>query len=144
LSTAAYHNNMREAWGRALVALGEKNSDVVALEADLGKSTRSIYFKEAFPERYFEMGIAEQNMISTAAGLALGGKVPFVHSFAVFAAGRTYDQLRNSVCIPNRHLGIQLRGDTGRVRADSGRNRRCSPGFAGVLNRWDGVLIKGS
>jgi transketolase len=111
LSTAVYQNNMREAWGRALVALGEKNSNVVALEADLGKSTRSIYFKEAFPERYFEMGIAEQNMVSTAAGLALAGKLPFVHSFAVFASGRTYDQLRNSVCIPN--LKVRVCGSSG-------------------------------
>jgi len=103
--------NMREAWGRALVALGGKNRNVVALEADLGKSTRSILFKERFPERYFEMGIAEQNMVSTAAGLALVGKIPFVHSFAVFASGRTYDQLRNSVCIPN--LKVRVCGSSG-------------------------------
>jgi transketolase len=102
---------MREAWGRALVDLGAKNMDVVALEADLGKSTRSIYFKEAFPERYFEMGIAEQNMVSTAAGLALAGKMPFVHSFAVFASGRAYDQLRCSVCIPN--LKVRVCGSSG-------------------------------
>jgi transketolase len=103
--------NMREAWGRALVALGSRNRNVVALEADLGKSTRSILFKERFPERYFEMGIAEQNMVSTAAGLALAGKIPFVHSFAVFASGRTYDQLRNSVCIPN--LKVRVCGSSG-------------------------------
>jgi transketolase len=103
--------NMREAWGRALVALGRKNRNVVALEADLGKSTRSILFKEQFPERFFEMGIAEQNMVSTAAGLALAGKIPFVHSFAVFASGRTYDQLRNSVCIPN--LKVRVCGSSG-------------------------------
>jgi transketolase len=97
----AQNKNMREAYGLALVALGKKNKNVVALEADLGKSTRSILFKEAFPDRFFEMGIAEQNMASTAAGLALAGKIPFYHSFAVFAAGRAYDQLRNSICIPN-------------------------------------------
>jgi transketolase len=97
----AYEQNMREAWGKALVALGRRNSNVVALEADLGKSTRSVLFKEAFPERFFDMGIAEQNMASTAAGLELAGKIPFIHSFAVFASGRAYDQLRNSVCIPN-------------------------------------------
>lgn len=96
-----YLKNLREAWGQALLALARRNPDVVALEADLGKSTRSILLKEAFPERYFEMGIAEQDMASTAAGLALTGKIPFMHSFAVFASGRTYDQLRNSVCIPN-------------------------------------------
>jgi len=92
--------NLREAWGQALLGLARRNPDVVALEADLGKSTRSILMQEAFPERYFQMGIAEQNMVSTAAGLALAGKIPFVHSFAVFASGRAYDQLRCSVCIP--------------------------------------------
>ena len=97
--------NLREAYGQALVALGRQNRNVVALEADLGKSTRSILFQDEFPERYFQMGIAEQNMASTAAGLALAGKIPFIHSFAVFASGRAFDQLRNSVCIP----GISVR-----------------------------------
>jgi transketolase len=92
--------NPREAYGQALVELGRRNRDVVALEADLGKSTRSVLFQEAFPDRYFQMGIAEQNMTSVAAGLALAGKMPFIHSFAVFASGRAYDQLRNSICIP--------------------------------------------
>jgi transketolase len=98
--------NPREAYGRALVELGGRNARVVALEADLGKSTRSVLFQEAFPDRFFEMGIAEQNMTSTAAGLALQGKMPFVHSFAVFAAGRAFDQLRNSVCIPNLQVRV--------------------------------------
>jgi transketolase len=98
--------NLREAYGQALVALGKQNSQVVALEADLGKSTRSILFQAEFPERYFEMGIAEQNMASTAAGLALAGKIPFMHSFAVFASGRAFDQLRNSVCIPGLNVRI--------------------------------------
>src|SRR5512137_1408744 len=93
--------NPRMAYGEALVALGKRDPRVVALEADLGKSTQSVLFKTAFPDRHFEMGIAEQNMTSTAAGLALAGKIPFVHSFAVFASGRAYDQLRNAVCIPN-------------------------------------------
>jgi transketolase len=96
-----YPKNLREAWGQALLALARRNPDVVALEADLGKSTRSILMKAEFPERFFEMGIAEQDMTSTAAGLALAGKIPFLHSFAVFASGRAFDQLRNSVCIPN-------------------------------------------
>jgi transketolase len=100
------HPNMREAYGLALLELGRKNRDVVALEADLGKSTRSVLFQEAFPDRYFQMGIAEQNMAATAAGLALAGKIPFIHSFAVFATGRAYDQLRNSVCIPGLKVRI--------------------------------------
>ncbi len=98
--------NLREAYGQALVALGKQNRNVVALEADLGKSTRSILFQDEFPERYFQMGIAEQNMASTAAGLALAGKIPFMHSFAVFASGRAFDQLRNSVCIPGLRVRI--------------------------------------
>lgn len=98
--------NPRTAYGEALVALGKKDSRVVALEADLGKSTQSVLFKAVFPDRHFEMGIAEQNMASTAAGLALAGKIPFIHSFAVFASGRIYDQLRNSICIPNLNVRI--------------------------------------
>jgi transketolase len=95
-----YQKNLREAWGQALLALARRNPRIVALEADLGKSTRSILMKAEFPERYFQMGIAEQDMASTAAGLALAGKMPFIHSFAVFSSGRAYDQLRNAVCIP--------------------------------------------
>ncbi len=91
--------NLREAYGRALAEAGEANPAIVALEADLGKSTRSILFGERFPERYFQMGIAEAGMASTAAGLALAGKIPFIHSFAVFASGRCYDQLRSSICL---------------------------------------------
>ncbi|HUZ16962.1 MAG TPA: transketolase C-terminal domain-containing protein [Spirochaetia bacterium] len=98
--------NLREAYGQALLTLGKEHSEVVALEADLRNSTRSLLFFGEFPERYFEMGIAEQNMTSTAAGLALAGKIPFVHSFAVFSAGRAYDQLRNSICIPNLKVRI--------------------------------------
>lgn len=98
--------SLRTAYGEALVAEGEKNSSVVALEADLGKSTMSCLFQEAFPERYVQMGIAEQNMASTAAGLALVGKIPFIHSFAVFATGRAYDQIRSSICIPGLNVNI--------------------------------------
>ena len=98
--------NMRETYGMALLELGRANRDVVALEADLGKSTRSILFQEEFPDRYFQMGIAEQNMAAAAAGLALVGKIPFIHSFAVFVAGRAFDQLRNTICIPRLKVRI--------------------------------------
>ena len=91
--------NCRTAYGKALVELGRENTNIVALEADLGKSTMSCLFEAEFPERHFEMGIAEANMASTAAGLALAGKIPFIHSFAVFAAGRAYDQLRQTIGI---------------------------------------------
>jgi transketolase len=96
--------NLRKAYGEALVAEGRINPDIVVLEADLSKSTMSALFKEVFPERFFEMGIAEQNMTSTAAGFALAGKIPFTGTFAVFAAGRAYDQIRCSVAIPGANV----------------------------------------
>jgi transketolase len=98
--------SLRKAYGDALVELGAKNSNIVALEADLGKSTMSILFKEKYPERYFEMGIAEQNMASTSAGLSFAGKIPFYSTFAVFASGRAYDQIRCSIAIPNANVKI--------------------------------------
>ncbi len=98
--------NQRKAYGESLVKLGQKDSRIVVLEADLGKSTMSCFFQDAFPERYFEMGIAEANMIATAAGLSLTGKIPFAASFAVFATGRAYDQIRTSVCIPGLNVKI--------------------------------------
>ena len=98
--------NLRKAYGQALVEAGRDNKNIVALEADLGKSTMSGMFEEAYPERHFEMGIAEANMASTAAGLSLTGKIPFIHSFAVFAAGRAYDQIRQSICIANLNVKI--------------------------------------
>jgi len=98
--------SLRMAYGEALVELGKSNSDIVVLEADLGKSTMSCLFKDAYPERYFEMGIAEQNMASTAAGLALAGKIPFYSTFAVFAVGRAYDQIRCSIAIPQANVRI--------------------------------------
>ena len=91
--------NMRKAYGEELVAIGAENQNVVVLEADLGKSTMSIFFQQAYPERFFEMGIAEQDMVSTAAGLAAAGKIPFCSTFAVFMSGRAYDQIRQTVAI---------------------------------------------
>ena len=102
--------NCRTVYGQTLVELGKKYENVVALEADLGKSTMSYMFGEAFPERYFQVGIAEQNMASMAAGLALTGKIPFVNSFAVFSSGRAYDQIRSSICIPN--LSVRVCGSS--------------------------------
>jgi transketolase len=98
--------NLRKAYGEALVEAGRQSKDIVVLEADLGKSTMSVFFKEAFPERYFEMGIAEQNMSATAAGFALAGKIPFTGTFAVFAAGRAYDQIRCSIAIPGANVKL--------------------------------------
>jgi len=98
--------NCRLVYGRTLVELGAKNERIVVLEADLGKSTMTCLFQDAFPERFFEMGIAEQNMVSTAAGLAISGKIPFVNSFAVFSTGRVYDQIRQSVCLGRVNVKI--------------------------------------
>lgn len=98
--------SQRLAYGEELVALGAENPDVVALEADLGKSTMSILFQQAYPERYFEMGIAEQGMLSTAAGLAASGKIPFCSTFAVFATGRAYDQIRQTIAIGKLNVKI--------------------------------------
>src|SRR5512144_3199723 len=98
--------NPREVYGRTLVELGRSDPRVVVLEGDLGKSTMTCYFEEAFPERFFEMGIGEANMTSFAAGLALAGKIPFTTAFAVCAAGRAYDQIRMGVCVPRLNVKI--------------------------------------
>jgi len=98
--------SLRKAYGESLVELGKTNPNIVVLEADLGKSTMSCLFKDAFPDRYFEMGIAEQNMASVSAGLALSGKIPFYSTFAVFASGRAYDQIRCSIAIPQLNVRI--------------------------------------
>jgi transketolase len=98
--------NLREVYGKTLIEIGHHNPNVVVLEADLGKSTMSCYFEQVFPERFFEMGIAEANMTSFAAGLALTGKIPFTNSFAVFAAGRAFDQIRQGICIPGLNVRI--------------------------------------
>ena len=98
--------NCRKVYGETLVELGRKNERIVALDADLSKSTMTRLFQQEFPYRFFEMGIGEQNMISTAVGLALSGKIAFVNSFAVFAAGRPYDQIRVSVCIGKVNVKI--------------------------------------
>ena len=96
----------RQSYGEALVELGKVNNDVVVLDADLAGATKTNMFSKEFPERFFDMGIAEQDMIATAAGFATCGKVPFASTFAVFATGRVYDQIRNSICYPNLNVKI--------------------------------------
>ena len=98
--------SLRVAYGEALVELGIENKNIVVLEADLGKSTISCLFQDKYPERYFEMGIAEQNMASTAAGLALTGKIAFASTFAVFMSGRAYDQIRQTISIAKLNVKI--------------------------------------
>jgi len=99
-------NNQRKAYGKALVELGRQNRNVVVLDADLSKSTQGGMFQTEFPERYFEMGIKEQDMMSTAAGLACSGKIPFANSFAVFATARPFDQIRQTISIGRLNVKI--------------------------------------
>lgn len=96
----------REAYGRLLPELGRSYPDLVVLDADLSKSTKTYEFSQAFPERFFNMGIAEQNLMATAAGFALAGKIPCVSTFAVFATGRAFDQIRNSIAYPKLNVKI--------------------------------------
>lgn len=96
----------RQSYGEALLELGKSNKNVVVLDADLAGATKSGIFQKEFPNRFFDMGIAEQNMMATAAGMATCGKIPFASTFAVFATGRAYDQIRNSICYPNLNVKI--------------------------------------
>jgi transketolase len=112
------YSSQRKEYGKALVELGRSRGDIVVLDADLSGSTRTIDFGKEFPERFFNVGIAEQNMIGTAAGLAASGKTVFASTFAVFATGRCFDQIRQSVAYPKMnvkiaatHAGISVGGD---------------------------------
>ena len=96
----------RESYGNALASLGEKYTDFVVLDADLAAATKTGTFKKKFPERFFDCGIAEGNMVGVAAGLAASGKTVFASSFAMFAAGRAFEQIRNSVGYPKLNVKI--------------------------------------
>ncbi len=96
----------RESFGKALVELGRENENVVVLTADLAGATKTSLFEKEFPDRFINVGIAEQNMIGISAGLATTGKIPFASTFAIFAAGRAYDQIRNSVAYPKLNVKI--------------------------------------
>ena len=96
----------RQSYGEALVELGRKNKNIVVFDADLATATKTVMFAKEFPDRFFDMGIAEQDMMSTAAGISTCGKIPYVSTFAMFAAGRAYDQIRNSVCYPKLNVKI--------------------------------------
>ena len=96
----------RQSYGEALAELGEKNKNIVVLDADLAEATKTGIFAKKFPNRFFDMGIAEQDMLSTAAGMSTCDKIPYVSTFAVFATGRAYDQIRSSICYPNLNVKI--------------------------------------
>jgi len=114
----------RDAYGQALAELGQEHKDLVVLDADLSCSTKTSTFAEKFPERFFNLGVAEQNLVGWAAGLATAGKVPFASTFAVFATARAFDQLRNSVAFPAlnvkiaaSHAGLSVGPDGGSHQA---------------------------
>lgn len=103
-------HNPREEYGKVLLELAQKNRNIVALDADLCKSTMSCVIEQTLPEQYIEMGIAEQNMLSVAAGLALTGKIPVVNSFAIFLTSRAFDQIRQAICLSK--LNVKINGSS--------------------------------
>jgi len=136
----------RESYGATLVELGKEREDIVVLEADLSKATKSEMFAKEFPERFVNVGIAEQNMVGMAAGLASTGKVTFVTTFAVFAAGRAFEVIRNSVCYPKAnvkiaatHAGITVGPDGGSHQAIEDIAIMCSLPNMVVLSPADDI-----
>ena len=129
----------RESFGMALCELAKTNKDIVALDADLSGSTKTAMFQKAFPERFFNCGIAEGNMISTAAGLAACGKIPFAASFAMFATGRAYEQIRNSVAYP--HLNVKIAGSHAGISVgEDGATHQCCEDIA-LMKTLTGMTI---
>ena len=119
----------RDSYGNALKALGEKFDNLVVLDADLAGATKTSVFQKAFPERHFDCGIAEANMICVAAGLSTTGMVPFASSFAMFAAGRAFEQVRNSVGYP--HLNVKIGATHGGISVgEDGASHQCCEDFA--------------
>lgn len=129
----------RESFGMALCELAKTNKNIVALDADLSGSTKTAMFQKAFPERFFNCGIAEGNMISTAAGLAACGKIPFAASFAMFATGRAYEQIRNSVAYP--HLNVKIAGSHAGISVgEDGATHQCCEDIA-LMKTLPGMTI---
>lgn len=136
----------RDSYGHTLVELGKENKNIVALEGDLSKATKSEFFSKEFPDRFFNIGIAEQNMIAMAAGLSTTGKIPFASTFAVFAAGRAFEIIRNSVCYPKAnvkiaatHAGITVGPDGGSHQAIEDIALMCSLPNMIVLSPYDDI-----
>ena len=133
--------SIREAYGKALLELGMENQDIVALDADLSRSTMTRFFAREFPERFFECGIAEQNMIGIAAGMAAAGKIPFASTFAVFVPGRCFDQVRMSIAQPGlsvklvtTHGGLSVGEDGTSHQSIEDLSLICSlPGFSVIV-----------
>ena len=129
----------RAGYGRALLTLGEKYSDVVVLDADLAGATKTGVFAKAYPDRHFNCGIAEGNMMCVAAGLATTGLVPFASSFAMFAAGRAFEQVRNSIGYP--HLNVKIGATHGGISVgEDGASHQCCEDFA-LMRSIPGMTI---
>ncbi|MBE6047692.1 MAG: transketolase family protein [Clostridium sp.] len=139
----------REAYGKALAELAKSNPNIVVLDADLSKSTKTAEFKKVAPERFFNMGIAEANMMGVAAGISTCGKIPFVSTFAMFAAGRAFEQIRNSICYPKlnvkicaTHAGLTVGEDGATHQAIEDLSLMRSIPNMVVINPSDGIETK--
>ena len=129
----------RESYGAALVELGQQHPDLVVLDADLSKSTKTSTFQKAFPDRHFNCGIAESNMAAAAAGMAAMGLVPFVSSFAMFIAGRAFEQIRNSIGYP--HLNVKIGATHGGISVgEDGASHQCCEDFA-LMRSIPGMVV---
>ena len=129
----------RESYGKAITKLGEEHSDIVVMDADLAGSTKSGVFRKAFPDRHFNCGIAEGNMMAVAAGMAAMGLVPYVSSFAMFAAGRAFEQIRNSIGYP--HLNVKIVASHGGISVgEDGASHQCCEDFA-LMRSIPGMVV---
>ena len=129
----------RESYGRTLAELGKEHEDFLVLDADLAGSTKTAVFRKAFPERHINCGIAEQNMVGVAAGIAATGRVAFASSFAMFAAGRAYEQIRNSVGYPQ--LNVKIAATHGGISVgEDGATHQCNEDFA-LMRTIPGMVV---
>ena len=129
----------RESYGNALMELGKKNDKIVVLDADLAGATKTGMFKKAFPDRFFDCGIAESNMAGIAAGLATTGMIPFMSSFAMFAAGRAYEQVRNSIGYP--HLNVKIGATHAGISVgEDGATHQCNEDIA-LMRTIPGMVV---
>lgn len=129
----------RESYGLAIAELGEKYPQIVVLDADLAEATKSVFFKEKYPERFIDCGIAECNMVGVAAGLATCGKIPFANSFAMFSAGRAFEQVRNSVGYP--HLNVKVVGSHAGISVgEDGATHQCLEDIA-LMRSIPGMVV---
>ncbi len=129
----------REAYGNALAEFGATNENIVVLDADLAEATKTCIFKKQFPERFFDCGIAENNMVSVAAGLSTCGKIPFVSTFAMFAAGRSFEQIRNSIGYP--HLNVKICATHAGISVgEDGATHQCNEDI-GLMRTIPGMVV---